>query len=158
MNLVEEFLREQEKECSCGFLIKTKDGFLQCHSTGKKFLPGTYDLPKGHLESGEDAVECALRELWEETGIKWSKSDFTFVDYDPEEDFEVLDLGRNPYVKGKDLHLFVIYISEIDVELKCNSFFERWGKQLPEVNGYTYSNDIKNFYPSIQKYLEENYL
>jgi 8-oxo-dGTP pyrophosphatase MutT (NUDIX family) len=27
------------------------------------------DLPKGHLEEGESEVECALRELQEETGI-----------------------------------------------------------------------------------------
>jgi len=27
------------------------------------------DLPKGHLELNESEQECALRELWEETGI-----------------------------------------------------------------------------------------
>jgi bis(5'-nucleosidyl)-tetraphosphatase len=28
-----------------------------------------YDLPKGHVESGESDLECALREMNEETGI-----------------------------------------------------------------------------------------
>ncbi len=28
-----------------------------------------YDLPKGHIEPGETELQCALRELWEETGI-----------------------------------------------------------------------------------------
>lgn len=28
-----------------------------------------YDLPKGHVEAGEDDRQCALRECWEETGI-----------------------------------------------------------------------------------------
>ena len=28
-----------------------------------------WDLPKGHVEEGESERECALREMWEETGI-----------------------------------------------------------------------------------------
>ena len=28
-----------------------------------------WDLPKGHLDGNESEVACALRELWEETGI-----------------------------------------------------------------------------------------
>jgi 8-oxo-dGTP pyrophosphatase MutT (NUDIX family) len=31
--------------------------------------PTRYDLPKGHREPGESEVQCALRELEEETGI-----------------------------------------------------------------------------------------
>lgn len=27
------------------------------------------DLPKGHIDPGETELQCALRELWEETGI-----------------------------------------------------------------------------------------
>ena len=30
---------------------------------------GLWDLPKGHLEEGEDTEECALREVREETGV-----------------------------------------------------------------------------------------
>jgi len=30
---------------------------------------GRWDLPKGHLESGESIAECALREVAEETGV-----------------------------------------------------------------------------------------
>src|SRR5436305_835819 len=31
--------------------------------------PDRLDLPKGHLEEGEDELACALRELGEETGL-----------------------------------------------------------------------------------------
>lgn len=31
--------------------------------------PDRYDLPKGHIEPGETDLECALREMNEETGI-----------------------------------------------------------------------------------------
>lgn len=31
--------------------------------------PTRWDLPKGHVDPGEAETDCALRELWEETGI-----------------------------------------------------------------------------------------
>jgi 8-oxo-dGTP pyrophosphatase MutT (NUDIX family) len=31
--------------------------------------PRRLDLPKGHIDPGETELQCALRELWEETGI-----------------------------------------------------------------------------------------
>ncbi len=39
-----------------------------------------YDLPKGHVESGETETECALREMEEETGIRpqWVRLDPEF--------------------------------------------------------------------------------
>lgn len=33
--------------------------------------PHRYDLPKGHIEEGETEEQCALREMWEETGISF---------------------------------------------------------------------------------------
>ncbi|RYE87788.1 MAG: NUDIX domain-containing protein [Myxococcales bacterium] len=51
---------------SCGLLLfrdgPPKSFLLMC-------LPGRYDLPKGHLEGRETELQCAMRELNEETGI-----------------------------------------------------------------------------------------
>lgn len=51
---------------SCGFLIvkgePIEQFLLMKHST-------RWDLPKGHVDPGETDLECALRELVEETGI-----------------------------------------------------------------------------------------
>jgi bis(5'-nucleosidyl)-tetraphosphatase len=52
---------------SCGFII-----FREVE--GQRFFllmkhPNRYDLPKGHIETGETERDCALRELQEETGI-----------------------------------------------------------------------------------------
>ena len=46
-----------------------------CSTDEKKYLlvqgkrSGKWSFPKGHMEGRETALECALRELWEETGI-----------------------------------------------------------------------------------------
>jgi bis(5'-nucleosidyl)-tetraphosphatase len=51
---------------SCGFLIvrgePIREFLLLQHAD-------RWDLPKGHVDPGETEMECALRELWEETGI-----------------------------------------------------------------------------------------
>jgi bis(5'-nucleosidyl)-tetraphosphatase len=51
---------------SCGFLIvrgsPVREFLLMRHAD-------RWDLPKGHVDSGESEMECALRELREETGI-----------------------------------------------------------------------------------------
>lgn len=51
---------------SCGVLIYRGDN-------ARSFLlmkhADRWDLPKGHVDAGEAEVECALRELTEETGI-----------------------------------------------------------------------------------------
>ncbi|HEY9740619.1 MAG TPA: NUDIX domain-containing protein [Coleofasciculaceae cyanobacterium] len=58
-----------QKIKSCGVIvIRTKPqwSFLLMQH------PTRYDLPKGHIEVGEDELGCALRELHEETGIEAS--------------------------------------------------------------------------------------
>ena len=51
-------------------------GGLVKHSSGRYLFiekKGRLDLPKGHIESGENPADCALREVSEECGIKGHK-------------------------------------------------------------------------------------
>jgi 8-oxo-dGTP pyrophosphatase MutT (NUDIX family) len=65
---------------SCGVLIvrgkPIREFLLMIH-------PDRFDLPKGHVDPGESDLDCALRELEEETGIPMSA-----IELDPEFRFE----------------------------------------------------------------------
>jgi bis(5'-nucleosidyl)-tetraphosphatase len=58
---------------SCGFILFTGERT----NPQKSFLlmkhRDRYDLPKGQIEPGESDIECALREMTEETGIPASE-------------------------------------------------------------------------------------
>ncbi len=65
---------------SCGFLIYRNHYSAQNSNAGPESDPSPmfllmrhsdrWDLPKGHVDSGENDMQCALRELEEETGIR----------------------------------------------------------------------------------------
>lgn len=96
---------------SCGVLIvrgsPVKEFLLMKH-------PKRWDLPKGHIDDGETEVECALREMWEETGIS--------------KDAVELDQGfryeQEYYVKyartdgKKSLKKLIIFLGRIEGEVK----------------------------------------
>ena len=52
---------------SCGFILFNGDREHKSFLLMKHI--DRYDLPKGHIEPGETDLECALREMNEETGI-----------------------------------------------------------------------------------------
>ena len=55
-----------QKTKACGVLVFRRDplpAFLVMKHARR------LDLPKGHIEPGETEEQCALREMWEETGI-----------------------------------------------------------------------------------------
>ncbi len=72
---------------ACAFIHQSFDGvekvFLAKRAATKKFLPGVYELPGGHIEVGEDIVEGLKREIMEEFGMHIVVSDpfaaFTYV-------------------------------------------------------------------------------
>jgi bis(5'-nucleosidyl)-tetraphosphatase len=54
---------------SCGFILFKGDRSGDRLSFLLMKHADRYDLPKGHVEAGESDLECALREMSEETGI-----------------------------------------------------------------------------------------
>ena len=98
-----------EKVKSCGFLIyrtqPQRSILLMKH-------PKRWDLPKGHVDEGETNMECALRELQEETGIEEQHLRI-------EEGFKYKDRYIVENKKTKKKKKLIMYLAELieDVEI-----------------------------------------
>ena len=87
---------------ACGVLVMT--------DSPKRFLlmrhKDRWDLPKGHIDPGETDVECALREMNEETGIPLDA-----VELDPffrfEHQYEVREARSGEELRLKTLVIFL---------------------------------------------------
>jgi 8-oxo-dGTP pyrophosphatase MutT (NUDIX family) len=107
---------------SCGVLVMDGGHLLLGHATRSP----RWDVPKGVARPGEDFSQAALRELREETGLEPPPS-------------ELIDLGRHPYLRGKDLFLFAWLPETLPdpTALRCTSTFTtREGKILPELDRF----------------------
>lgn len=75
--------------------------------------PHRFDLPKGHIEPGETEIECALREMWEETGVPMDH-----VTLDPEFRFEEMYHPIEPRFGTerveKTLVIFLGWVDRVD--------------------------------------------
>jgi ADP-ribose pyrophosphatase YjhB (NUDIX family) len=88
MKIVKESLILEKKnplQLSAGLAIIQNGAILLAHPKGQKWW-GTYSIPKGHIESGEDILEAAIRETREEVGITIDPEDIlfkepNFIDY-----------------------------------------------------------------------------
>ncbi|MBB72983.1 MAG: DNA mismatch repair protein MutT [Planctomycetaceae bacterium] len=111
---------------SCGFLIvrgKPVSNFLLMRHTDR------WDLPKGHVDSGESDLQCALRELEEETAI-------TIDDIEIDDRFRFTTQypvvkKKNGKVRQKTLVIFLAYLVR-DVHIKVTEHPNyQWFDWLP---------------------------
>lgn len=71
--------RGQQVISACAFIHHDFDGvtkvFLPKRADTKKFLPGLYELPGGHIDFGEEPIDGLKREIKEELGMTVSIGD-----------------------------------------------------------------------------------
>ena len=80
-------------EKSCGAIVFTKvDSCIKYLLIQN--LEGIYGFPKGHVEEGESEIETALREVYEETGVK-----INLIDGFRTEDEHIIPKKRNTMKK-----------------------------------------------------------
>jgi 8-oxo-dGTP pyrophosphatase MutT (NUDIX family) len=112
---------------SCGALLVNRRGeIFACHATGSP----RWDLPKGVADAGEAPLAAAVREAWEEAGLRLPAP-------------ALADLGEFAYLPGKRLHLFALRVADDAIDLArcgCRSFFahRRTGAATPEADAWAW--------------------
>jgi bis(5'-nucleosidyl)-tetraphosphatase len=101
---------------ACGFILLRRD-----KSTDRKsFLlmkhADRYDLPKGHLEPGESELDCALREMNEETGIP-----IDAVEIDPDFQYRSIYYPQSARLGNETVEkTLVIFLGWVDFNTQIN--------------------------------------
>jgi 8-oxo-dGTP pyrophosphatase MutT (NUDIX family) len=110
---------------SCGIVVVCKGKYLICRATKSLDSEGReiWSIPKGQLDEGETTKQCAIREVFEETGLDFSgrEDDLSFV------------CTYNS--KKRNLWFYTITVDDIDMDnLKCSTMVD--DRNYPEVDKY----------------------
>ena len=71
---------EKHKLIPAGYaVLKRSNEILLSRRFNTGYMDGFYSFPAGHAEKGETFLECAIRELFEETSLKLNKEDLNLV-------------------------------------------------------------------------------
>lgn len=121
-------------ETSAGLVITCQNKILLCHPTNASMI-GTWSIPKGHIESGEELLEAACRETFEEIGLKL---DYNNIDPDPLEIVYTRKGASSPYKKLYCFHYDAPNIASLKLtsevlphtmlqseEVDCAAFFDK---------------------------------
>ena len=110
------------RQTSCGVIVTDGERVLLGHATRSP----RWDIPKGSAEPSETFPAAAARELLEETGLAIAPEELT-------------NLGVHPYLRGKDLALFMWKAAQLPDprRLTCISRFALPnGTLLPEFDRF----------------------
>lgn len=119
----------QQVITACAFIHHNFDGtekvFLPKRAATKKFLPGVYELPGGHIDFGEELVDGLKREIFEEFGMHIAVGDpfaaFTSInEVKGSHSVEIVYFARftNPLgqiILNPDDHSEYLWLSEVEL-------------------------------------------
>ncbi len=128
-------------EKACGCIVFNKGKVLV-----EKSLHGFYGFPKGHIEEGETYEECAVRETFEETGIK--------VFIDPKYSFKVTYLLQEKY--PKQVIYFIAFLNGSDqIEIQESEVESACWVDVSKVREMLSFENLKSLWDEVYiKYLE----
>lgn len=108
------------KTTICGIMFVYYDKVLLVHTSDKTEI-GYYSIPKGHLKENEKIIEGAIREVYEETGIKVDKN-------------KLGEQYKLKQVNGKTLFYYIYEIKDLkEIGLK-HTIIKKKKLQLEEID------------------------
>jgi len=112
------------------WIINNKNKILvQKRAATKKNHPNLWDMPcGGHVIAGESSIEGAIREVFEELGVKTNPTDYKFI---------------TEYIFDKNYELAQIYLLRFDLDIKE---FKLQKEEVEEVKWLTYDEFKDLFY------------
>jgi 8-oxo-dGTP pyrophosphatase MutT (NUDIX family)/predicted GNAT family N-acyltransferase len=131
-----------------GIIIQNSDGDILIEKpTNAQHIAyfAKLDIPKGHLTKGETTLEGAIREVKEETGLKFTQKDLK-------------KLGSYILTEnnGDEVPL-TLYYTKRDADIKdlnCSSTFQYKGKTYKEVESFKWLKPILKNLDKFQDYLQ----
>ena len=136
-------------DCSGGIIINNKDEVAIVNQNYD-----SWSLPKGHIDKGETIMEAAIREIYEETGIKnptLIKSLGSFGRYRIGLD------GKDDKSEYKTIHLFLFSSSKKKLNpIDENNPIAKWVSYKEASNLLTHLNDKKFFNKCIKEMKNES--
>ena len=109
---------------SCGIIVILNEKILLCHPTNSRW-EGTYGVPKGKVEEGEEEIDCAVREFFEETGIKIDKEKLNTCSIIPYSNYQTGDI----YYVQRFLGHKSILNTRIYIDLR-NAYFQKGDEEF----------------------------
>ncbi|MDQ0036890.1 8-oxo-dGTP pyrophosphatase MutT (NUDIX family) [Variovorax boronicumulans] len=118
------------KSVSSGVLVFDPAGrLLLGHANESRY----WDIPKGEGAVQEQGAQTAVREAFEECGLRLSPG-------------QLREIGLFEYRRDKELRLFAVLVNPFEAKrCVCTSFYtDRHGRRYPEMNGFRWaqSNEL----------------
>ena len=113
------------KSVSCGVLVFDPAGnLLLGHANASRY----WDIPKGEGTAQEQGAQTAVREAFEECGLRLLPG-------------QLREIGLFGYRRNKELRLFAVLVAHFEAKsCVCSSFYtDRHGRLCPEMNGFRWA-------------------
>ena len=112
----------------------------------------SWSLPKGHIDPGENALDAAQREIYEETGI----SDLTFIkEVGSYHRYRIGLNGKDDFSELKTIYIFLFKSNQKKLQpIDPNNPFAKWVDYKKVKEYLTHKEDIKFFINSLTLWIK----